>query len=453
MGIDTVCANVLDQVKPGREQREDVEEVVSHIVDVIEDRFDVEADVMGSVAKNTELAEDIDLDIFVFFNPSTGEDRLEKKGLEIGEAVFNEFGGEHHVEYADHPYTKGVIQGFDVEIVPAYRLEDTYKIQSAVDRTPFHKQWINQALSQKEKDEVRLLKAFLKGQDLYGSTLKIQGFSGYLCEVLVAAYSSFQHVLEAAMEWKRQPVLDPGNHYNGNALPNYALDKMGDDPLIVVDPVDKERNVAAVLTEENLAQFIHAAWQFLDNPNEHFFFPPEPDLNPDTVVNALQDWGQWIILTFTAPDTIDDILHPQLRKLKRRLTTMLHDNDFTTCFTGTHVDEETGTVRIPFCFTATHLPKKKKQYGPQVYHNTNHLQNFTDKYNRVWIEDDRLVTMVTRDHQTPHDALDAFLSGDLQAKGVPENLVPHVADASLTTELPRTPRSWINFLAAAGGFT
>ncbi|MDY6778276.1 MAG: nucleotidyltransferase domain-containing protein, partial [Candidatus Nanohaloarchaea archaeon] len=170
--------------------------------DHINDSFGREARLMGSLAKRTFLSGDKDLDIFVFFDTDTPEQELEQEGLRIGRQVFEHFSGTYQEEYAEHPYIKGEINGFEVEIVPAYDIDEPGAMKSSVDRTPLHTDWVNKNLTEDEKQQVVLLKAFLKGRDLYGSSLRVQGFSGYLCEILIQQYGSFRGLLEHAVEWE-----------------------------------------------------------------------------------------------------------------------------------------------------------------------------------------------------------------------------------------------------------
>ena len=100
------------------------------------------------------------------------------------------------------------------------------------------------------EDDVLLLKQFMKGIGVYGSELKVGGFSGYLAELLVLCYGSFAGVLQAAIR------LEAGNvHRPGRA----SGKKTHDEPLVVVDPVDPNRNVAAALTLDKMFQFAAAS--------------------------------------------------------------------------------------------------------------------------------------------------------------------------------------------------
>ncbi|MDY6774033.1 MAG: nucleotidyltransferase domain-containing protein, partial [Candidatus Nanohaloarchaea archaeon] len=138
MGHAEVKENVLERVEPEESEGEEAREMFERIQEFVEDEFGVEAGLMGSTAKGTFMQEDKDLDIFVFFEESVGEEELEEEGLEIGGSVFEQFDGDYEVEYAEHPYTKGEIDGYEVEIVPAYRVDSGENIKSSVDRTPFH---------------------------------------------------------------------------------------------------------------------------------------------------------------------------------------------------------------------------------------------------------------------------------------------------------------------------
>ncbi len=136
------------------------------------------------------------------------------------------------------------MDGFEVDLVPCYLVEDASRLMSAVDRTPFHTKYVGSRIIGRE-DDVLLLKQFMKGVNVYGSELKVGGFSGYLAELLVLCYGSFAAVLQAASAWRPGQRLDLEGHGIGRH----------DEPLIMVDPVDPGRNVAAALTLDKMLQF------------------------------------------------------------------------------------------------------------------------------------------------------------------------------------------------------
>lgn len=213
---------------------------------------------VGSYAKDTYLS-DPDLDLFLMFPCETPGEQLVKEGLKTGEDVV---GGVRM--YAEHPYTRGKFGGLDVDVVPSYLLENTKKLQSSVDRTPFHTDYIKKNLKPEQRDEVRLLKKFMKGIETYGAEPDTRGFSGYLCELLVLKYGSFRKALEAASEWRKGTVIE----IEGKGPSSVA-------PLTVYDPVDPRRNVASAVHIDTMSLFIVAAKSYLANPDIRFFMPRE----------------------------------------------------------------------------------------------------------------------------------------------------------------------------------
>lgn len=97
------------------------------------------------------------------FPKNVPRSELEKIGLEVGKSVLN---GVH--VFSEHPYTHGKFDGIDVDIVPCYILNSTKKLQSSVDRTPFHTYYIKSHLTCFQKNQVRLLKKFMKTIGTYG---------------------------------------------------------------------------------------------------------------------------------------------------------------------------------------------------------------------------------------------------------------------------------------------
>src|SRR6056297_3303127 len=254
---ERVVAAVRDRVDPAAEERARLREVADRLMDRAETaatELCAGADVLqvGSTARNTWISGARDIDIFVRFPPELDRDTLEEYGLEVGHATVPD----GHEEYAEHPYVKGEVEGFDIDVVPCFRLESATEIRSAVDRTPFHTRYLEQRLDDDLAGDVRVTKQFLKGIGVYGSDLRTQGFSGYLTELLVCEYGGFRSLLEAAADWHPPVELDPEAH--GRAT--------FDDPLVVIDPTDPERNVAAVCSAENVARFQHHARSLLADP-------------------------------------------------------------------------------------------------------------------------------------------------------------------------------------------
>ncbi|WP_290900118.1 nucleotidyltransferase domain-containing protein, partial [Ferroglobus sp.] len=189
-----VLEEVLKEVIPSEELRRKAEkaaeELERRLKEKLKDYPDLEFRFLGSFARDTWLPESLEIDAFILFPENYTEEELERIGLEIGKSVLDEF----ELRYAAHPYVHGKVLGVEADVVPCYKLRSAEKIKSAVDRTPFHHEWLKDRIKGKEND-VRLLKRFLKASNLYGAEYKVRGFSGYLCELLIVFYGSFENLV------------------------------------------------------------------------------------------------------------------------------------------------------------------------------------------------------------------------------------------------------------------
>ena len=307
---------MLKRVKPGPEDRSRLLEVSNAILSQIDNLakergLSLKAMLVGSAARDTWLAGDHDLDIFLGVSP----DADIAAALDVARLVSPEC----EEKYAEHAYVHAKVNGFDVDLVPCYLVDDPTHLKSAVDRTPFHTKYVSSRIVGRE-DDVLLLKQFMKGVGVYGSELKVGGFSGYLTELLVLCYGSFAGVLRAASGWKAREYLDP----EGHGELEHA------EPLVVVDPVDPKRNVAAALTLDKMLQFASASRSFLAAPSLEFFFPAKVmPLSDEELLELMRRRGSLLILVdFQAPAVVEDILYPQLHKAEESAKALLERNGF-----------------------------------------------------------------------------------------------------------------------------
>ncbi len=173
--------------------------------------------------------------------------------------------------FAEHPYLQLIVEDYRVDIVPCYDAKPG-EWQSATDRTPYHTDYIKKHLDKDLRGEVRLLKKFMQSIGVYGAEIKVGGFSGYLCELLIMKYRSFTQTIEAFARYNKRVIVDIENFY---ANRENDLSLLFPEPLVIVDPVDKGRNVASAVQPNKLYDFIGAARAFLKKPDQAFFYPPK----------------------------------------------------------------------------------------------------------------------------------------------------------------------------------
>ncbi len=399
--LQAICHYVLQQVEPQARERQELLQFSEHLVVSMTDALQgagIEADVriQGSTAKDTWLAGEKDIDVFIALPPTQTKDIFPKVL-----AVVKAFLGTKWVEaYAEHPYLKAEVGDYHVDFVPCFTIGWAGHTISAVDRTPLHTAYVTERLTPQAANEVRLLKQFMRGIGVYGAEIRVGGFSGYLCELLILQYATFHATLQQATQWTLGMILDPANLFAGQLD---EIRRLFDAPLIVVDPVDPHRNVAAAVSSERLGEFISAARAFLNHPRLAFFYPPPTSPTPSPLTERLATLGFDVIgVFFAAGGLVPDVLWGQLYKSLRALQGLLVHHGFSVLKTTAWSDEQTVNVFL-FGLETRILPATTRHLGPPF--DSRDAPNFLTKHVAAdttvigpWIEDTRWVVGVKRQY-------------------------------------------------------
>ncbi len=384
--IEDVIEEALKLVTPSEDEIEKAkraeEELRRRLSSVLSEYPNLEYRFLGSYARNTWLRGNLEIDVFILFPEDTPMEELERVGLEVGKAVVDEY----ELRYASHPYIHGRVLGVEVDVVPCYKLKSPDKIKSAVDRTPFHHDWLKDRIRGKEND-VRLLKQFLKANGIYGAEYKVRGFSGYLCELLIVFYGSFLNVIRGAIKWSRDTVID---------VPNRKVYRRKGGNFFVVDPVDPKRNVAANLSLDNLARFVQLCREFLDKPSIDFFKPKEMDLDEQGFV---EEDRVVVVVAFERPDIVEDNLYPQLEKACRVIFN--NTKEFMPLRFGYTADDRCYLI---FEYGVRELSRFYKHMGP-IFEDEENVRRFLKRNEKVFIENGRFWAFKERKHVKPQDAV------------------------------------------------
>lgn len=340
---------------------------------------------VGSTARDTGLRGDKDVDVFAAFPRHLEEDDIVTRTVA---AVKKSVKGKWVMHYAEHPYLQANVEGYQVEVIPCFVMGKGDSLKSAVDRTPLHMDFLQEKLSQSQRQDVRALKQLLKTHGLYGAELAVKGFSGILCEYLVLNYRSFSGVIEAVKDWKPPVKIDFVRTY-----------KTFDAPLAFIDAVDANRNVAAVVSQTQLNRFIALAQNLWEKPGETLFYPKKrPPVSSSTLQKTLDQRGtDWAVLQFKKPVVVEDILLPQLERTASNLKKQLALRGFTT-FSDSFFDD--GKHAYIFLeLEHAHLPKVRRTLGPPVS-SADHVRRFI-KGKKPWrgpyVHGDRVVVEEARE--------------------------------------------------------
>tara|TARA_B100001029_G_scaffold82261_1_gene67574 strand:- start:1167 stop:2351 length:1185 start_codon:yes stop_codon:yes gene_type:complete len=352
--VKELIEEALKQVEPKLEEREKLLKLKDKILNEINNLgiTNIEPKVVGSIAKGTFL-EGTDIDIFLVFQKGTN---LKKEGLKVARKILPN-GKEL---YAQHPYLRGEIKGVGIDLVPCFAIDNSTESISAVDRTPFHTDWVVSNISGLE-NEVRLTKQFLRAIGAYGANSAIGGFSGYLVEILCIKYGGFLNLVKEMSQWRPPVIIN-------------KVDEAPDSPIMICDPVDDKRNVAAGVTLKGLGTAILASKSFIDKPSMNFFFPEYKER---------EFQGNLTSIVLALPKGTEETVMPWLQKQGRKIYSAL--SDFEPIAWNVNMEDE-GYIVIET--GVRELPEIVSHKGPAPWENG--AIEFLKKYPNATLNNERL---------------------------------------------------------------
>jgi len=428
LDIDTLLREIKQEIKPKPEDYEKVKSIIEPVIDNIR-KFSSkysevsEVSLQGSLAKDTWIRGETDVDIFILFKPETERDILTSLTRKIAHKVF---GVKRCKErFAEHPYiTIEDFRGFRIDIVPCYKVP-AGNLLSPTDRTPHHTRFIKEHFDEQLKDEARLLKKFTKGIDVYGAEIKKEGFSGFLCELLVLAYRSFMNVLERFSSGQLPIIVDLLKYYEDPSI----LPEVFKSQFVVVDPVDRRRNVAAAVSPTRLSEFIAASQTFLTKPSKLFFYvTPFKPKKPEILFKELERNQRSIVgIMALIPVLPPDILWGELKKALRIIVNRLKLEGFKVVKSSVWSDEREYSIFL-IELESRYLSRYVKRRGPPV--TSSHSLKFAQLYgpgsaiSGPWIENNRWFILAERKWVDSVKFLEYLLSSAcIENLGLPADLL------------------------------
>jgi len=367
---------VLQKITPTQIDKKRIQQTIKDLKKTVQKeltkrQLPAKIELVGSTAKDTYLKNNLDIDMFLLFPTNYPKNEIGKHAISIGRKILKKT----EECYAEHPYIRGYYKNIKTEIVPSYRIEKPSQKLSAVDRTPLHTKYVIKNLKQTQKQEVRLLKQFLRGIGCYGAEAEIEGFSGYLCEILIIKYGSFNKLIRNVKNWKAKHMITLTKQKH----PTF------DTPLTFIDPVDNNRNVASAVSKEKYELFIKACKEYTKKPLITFFFPNKIIQWPlEKIKEEIKKQNKlYIGIKLVKPDIIVENLYPQIRKSVRSIWDICERNDFTVYDIAFHVDKNKIFIILK---TKKEPPSKTMVHeGPPIK-----LENNAEEFIKKWKNNPRV---------------------------------------------------------------
>ncbi|MFQ5573420.1 MAG: CCA tRNA nucleotidyltransferase [Nitrosopumilaceae archaeon] len=360
----------------------------------------VQVEFGGSYAKGTWLPERADVDIFLKFKKSTTEKKFAEIAKKVGFSAMKKY--KPYVRYSEHPYVEAHVKGTRVNVVPCYDVQKG-KWQSAADRSSFHTAFMLESLTGQMKNDARLLKEFLKCNNVYGAEIARQGFSGYVAEVLILNFGSFEGVVKEIAKLKRNQII-------GNASKKF------DTPVVIMDPIDDQRNLAAAISTENIGKFVLVCREFLKKPSASFF-KAKPS-SKKVLKNSF-------VIKFNYKARSPDIIWGQIKRAASALSTQMEVEGFKVLRHMAFTDEKNEACLI-FEFDSLEIPKDRVHQGPEFFSEADSekfIAKNSKKSELMWINNKgKILSLQKRKHSNAKLFLQDLIKNNLDKSGVPKGL-------------------------------
>jgi len=344
----------------------------------------------GSLAKGTNLKDNHDVDIFVLFEKKVDVDVLEKILPFPAERV-----------HGSRDYFQFEYKNIQIEVVPVKKISKASQAENVTDVSPLHVDWIKSRLQPGMTDEIRLTKQFLKAQHVYGAESYISGFSGHVVDILMVCYGNFLNLLEDAQHWTDRVIIDVENHLK-NPLQELNKSKIYS-PLIVVDPIQLNRNAAAALNKEKFELFKKSAKQFLAKPTKQAFIVKQPSL-----LKLKKEWPKHkiVVLNITPLLGKRDVVGAKLLKAFTVIARTVKHYDFP-------------LVYATWTFNKFFFVIEKKKLSSTVIHQGPPLSAkssvvaFKKKHKNTKVKNNRIIAILPRKHKTVEKLIKELITDDL----------------------------------------
>jgi tRNA nucleotidyltransferase (CCA-adding enzyme) len=241
-----------------------------------------------------------------------------------------------------------------------------------------------------------------------------------MCELLIIKYGNFSNVVREAAKWRAGHTMSFNETYLDTVRKKFK------NPLIVIDPVDSNRNVGAAVSAESFYRFVKACKDFSEKPSTVFFFKQK--VKPYSIREIQREFKRrgtrWYLISFRKPDILDDILYPQLRRCVKAIDNLLEQSGFKVLRSDFYCNSE---CVLAFEMETWQIPNIIKNIGPDIY--STHADQFLKHYkeNKVFIEGENWVVETEAEFTVVLHFLKGLLrksEKELLEKGIPSKIAP-----------------------------
>jgi tRNA nucleotidyltransferase (CCA-adding enzyme) len=229
--------------------------------------------------------------------------------------------------------------------------------------------------------------------------------------------------LRAAADWQERQVI---------AVCEYDSDlvKAFNSPVIIIDPIDRRRNLGSAISPQSVAKFMLASRAFLENPlleffkegknNQHHHHQRRLDAsNKRLLPNVL-------VVEFSHEKKSPDVIWGQLKRSINAIAKQLELAHFEV-LRSSCVTDESSSAALAFLLESITLPAYTKKKGPEIFRKedtASFLSNRKSKPLAIWVDREmRIAMLIERKATDARKFAKSLLLTDRENSGISKELI------------------------------
>jgi tRNA nucleotidyltransferase (CCA-adding enzyme) len=435
---------ILEKILPSDDENKKINQIIELLTEKIKTRIKsskyivsfIEAE--GSTGmKETHLKGDSDVDLFVALDIKHYEDLLNIESrkivvkrnkelfLDLCTNIFKPALQSANAEnikltYAEHPYISAKLKNINLDLVGCFDINRNYIEENgpitAVDRTPHHSKFIRDNLKPRMRDDVRILKAFFRAAHVYGDKSAVGrfGFTGFSSELLIYHFKNIENLFNSFSQIPKTPI----DFYGRPRKKIENINHFKDDYFIIIDPIDKNRNVASSISSRAFKYAHKKMQEFQKDQNMDYFIRKEIPAN----IKIDQEYkDNYVVLELESDQSrhyteVRDKLYSYANSLKHQLQ---FENTGEKRFGKTLFEVYFEGIDFSLVYHTEKgiVSEKYKRKGPPVKDKKN-FKRFKAKHPDLFVENGWALVLRDRKYTKPIDLITNYLEKKKLFSGV-----------------------------------
>ena len=397
---------ILEEIKPSLKEEKEFEKIVNDLLNILnkaalELSLDVDFLVGGSFGKKTYLKGTFDVDIFTRFSLKYEDSQLSTLTKEILDKA--------NLKYLKQKGSRDYYSGFFgknkkiyFELVPNFKIKNIEDAKNTTDFSPLHLLFLQEKIKKNPNltDEIRLAKQYFKSKSLYGAESYINAFSGHTIDLLIVYYQSLENLIKSGKNWGEETIIDINNFYSNPFDIKKYIDKSKQSNLIIVDPIDSQRNASRALNRDNYGKFILTCINQKEFSKKDFQIKK---ISFEKLISNAKNFEKKSLTTcliyklkFNLNDQSQDIVGTKMLKVFEKIEDYFISFDFNIFNSNFHINMNTCECLFIYFLKQKNLNSFKLISGPNV-NLTNAVENFILDKQEVFVKNFKVCYYQKRD--------------------------------------------------------